>query len=165
MLDPNKMSAKEAQALGVWPPQHVATGLMPYLKRIKHEIDVLDIGVGKGEGIYYLSKNVPNIRKFYGLSYNADYENILRVNMLDVKNVEQDYNGEEVDVVLVSMLPDTKAETLAKYYAKVKSGGIFAGDSHSLANTKVELSAFRRAAKIGTPIQIVDKEYWFWYKR
>lgn len=164
-LDPSTFNVKQKKMMGLWPPQDsIAVALIPYIKRQGDGIEVLDIGVGKGEDIVYLSENAGNIRTIYGLSHNNDHEDLLNENIKDVSNVQKNYGGTAVDVILISMLPDIKPSELAQCYDKVKVGGIFAGDLHNEAFVVETLTQFRRENRIGTPINIVDKRFWFWKK-
>jgi ADP-heptose:LPS heptosyltransferase len=164
MIDPTNCTVKQAKALGLWPSQIVAPFLTPYLKRIKRDIEILDIGVHKGENIVYLHENVPNIKTIYGLSLNADYESVLVPNMQGLTKVSQTYDGRQVDVVIAEMSESITAEVLLRYYEKVKVGGFFAGDKHEHHFTKDALVHFRRSAKVSTPVQVLDKQYWFWQR-
>jgi SAM-dependent methyltransferase len=165
MIDPDKLTVREKKLLGMWPPQDsVAHAITPYIKRMSGEIDVLDIGVGKGENIVYLHENAPNISKIYGLSHSNEFEEILVRNMEGLDKVDRQYDHRQTSVVMVSMNDAVNAELLSMYYAKVKPSGIFAGDFHTEPYVKEALSKFRRKDKIGHPIQVVNRTIWFWKK-
>lgn len=165
-LDPTKFTVKQAKQMGLWPPQdNIGVAIAPYVGRMKGNIEVLDIGVNKGESIVYLAEKTQNIVRFFGLSHNNDYQDILLENIKDISKVDRGYTGQEVDVVLITALPDTTAELLSQYYSKVKIGGFFAGDCHDQVFMKEVLGKFRRDNKIGIPIQVVNKTIWFWMKK
>jgi hypothetical protein len=165
-LDPNKMNATLMKMMGLWPPVNsIGYAIAPYVKRMKADIEFLDIGVGRGESIVYLSESAKNIKTFFGLSHTGEFEETVSENMTLVPNVDRKYDGREVDVVAVSMIADTTPELLEKYYSKVRTGGIFVGDCHDQQWAKESLVGFRRLAKIGTPVQVINRTFWFWYKR
>ena len=63
---------------GHWPFTFLsAYGMMPYLKRMPGELTGLEIGVLKGENVYTLLENCPNVKMIYGIDpYKAhvDYD-------------------------------------------------------------------------------------------
>lgn len=164
-IDPNKLTVEEKKLMGMWPdPNLIGSAIAPYIKRMQGEVDVLDIGVGKGENIYYLNEHVTNITKIYGLSHDEKYEDILQKNMHKLTKVSRSYENQQVSVVIVNMNESTTDEQLKLYYDKVKQNGYFVGDMHDKDFTKDVLTKFRRNEKIGNPIQIVNKTIWFWKK-
>lgn len=165
MIDPDQLTITEKKTMGLWPPQDsMAVTIAPYIRRMRgDDVDVLDIGVGAGENLAYLDENVENIVRFYGLSHDNKYEDLLLKNLDHIKRVDRTYNAQEVAVVLVNMTPETTPGLLAQYYSKVKKGGYFVGDNHDQPYVKEALSKFRRESKIGTPIQVA-KTTWFWIK-
>lgn len=165
-IDPRKLSIKDKELLGMWPPSSDSIGvaIAPYIRRMRGDVDVLDIGVGPGETIAYLHEHTQNVKTFYGLSHNADYEDAIEVNLNGLDRVSRKYDGQQTAVVIVNMNESITPELLALYYEKVKPTGYFVGDLHTEPYVKEVLNKFRRTAKIGNPVQIIHKNVWFWVK-
>lgn len=165
LLDPTKFTAVQLKQLGMWPPPNNAgVAIAPYVRRMNRLVDVLVIGAEKGESIVYLCDNCPNINLIYGLSHTNEHDELLVANIGDNSKVKRDYDGQKADIVIINVLPETTTEQLAQYYEKVKDGGYIVGDHHNEGYVKDALHKFRRSAKIGHPINIVEKVIWFWKK-
>lgn len=166
IIDPTTFTVEMQKAMGMWPPQeNIGVAIAPELRRMGREIDVLDLGVGKGESIAYLVENVPNIKTIFGLVHTNEHDEILEKNLHGLAKVNQNYAGEEVDVLLITMTPETTGKTLEQYYAKLRVGGIIVGDKHKEQDTLVSLADFRLKNKITVNINIIKKDFWFWKKR
>lgn len=174
-LDPTLFSITQSKEMGLWPPSDlVAHGVWPYINRLKEtNLRILDVGVMKGENaMFLLEKDTGNkIKKVYGVvSYDPEhkkdfnnYEEVLKTNTNGVDRISLAYIDQSCHVVCIHAYSDLNYN-LEKYYAAVKSNGIFCGNEHHLPRVKESLSAFRRKNKIGTPI-MVSNGCWFWYKR
>jgi hypothetical protein len=166
LLDPTTFTVEMQKAMGMWPPQdNIGVAIAPELRRMGREIDVLDLGVGRGESIVYLIENVPNIKTVYGLVHTNDYDEIIGKNINGLPKVKQTYNREEADVLLITMTPSTTGKTLEEYYAKLRVGGIIVGDKHTAEDTRIALADFRLKNRITINMAIIKKEFWFWKKR
>ena len=173
-LDPDFFDVEAQKQLGLFPkPDMTAAAIAPYIRRLKNEngIIVVDVGVGKGENAYEILESCSNVVKLYGVdcSNNSD-----AVNDLLKKNTEkfgdrftskETYMKKEfADVVCVDSTSGLD-KTLKAYYSKVRPSGIFCGNDHDKQEVKEALNKFRRENKIATPIQIINRSIWFWYKR
>jgi SAM-dependent methyltransferase len=164
-IDPFKLSIAEKKVLGMWPPNDLlGVAIAPYVRRMRGDVDVLDIGVGRGENIAYLHETAKNVSKFYGLSNTNEFEDLLKKNLQNLDKVDRVYNHQQVAVVVVNMDETITPELLSMYYQKVKPTGYFVGDNHDEPYVKEVINNFRRKEKIGRPIQIVNKTIWFWEK-
>lgn len=166
ILDPTTFTAIQKKAMGMWPPNlNIGAAIAPELRRMGREIDILDLGVGKGESIVFLLDNVSNIRTIFGLVHTNEHDVLLGQNLDGLSKINPKYSGEEVDVLLITMLDDTTGQTLADYYSKLKVGGIIIGDRWNDHNPRHAVSDFRKTNKITVNINIIQKEFWFWKKR
>jgi hypothetical protein len=166
LIDPTTFTVEMQRAMGMWPPSDcIGVAIAPELRRMGREIDVIDLGVGKGESIVYLIENVPNIKTMYGLVHENDHDEIIGKNLNGLSKVNQMYKGEEVDVLLITMTPTTSGKTLEQYYEKLRVGGIIVGDQHTSEATRIALAEFRQKNKITININVIKKEFWFWKKR
>lgn len=76
--DPDLYNVKQLKEAGMWPFTFLsAYGMMPYLKRMQGELCGLEIGVLKGENMYTILENCPNVKMIYGVDpfkEHTDYD-------------------------------------------------------------------------------------------
>lgn len=177
-LDPNFLDIKSQIQLGMWPkPDNMATAIAPYIRRLKtsESLIVVDVGVDKGETSYAILSDCPNVGKVYGVDTNKEEtEEAKMIRQLLEANTKsfgdrfvskETYMKKEfADVICVDSNSGLD-KTLKGYYSKLKPSGIFCGNDHDKQEVKEALTRFRRENKIATPIQIINRSVWFWYKR
>lgn len=176
-MNPDFFDIEMQMQLGLFPrPDVTGTAIAPYIRRIKFEnVTVVDVGLGKGENAYEILTNCPNVFKLYGVdTYEEETDEIKAFRELMKKNTakfgdrfvsKETYMKKEfADVVCVDSSTNLD-KTLKAYYSKVRPSGIFCGNDHDKTHVKDALTRFRRENKIATPIQVINRSIWFWYKR
>lgn len=176
--DPTLLPVEEKKTLGVWETVTFAESIYPYLKRMKHKsVRILDVNCSLGETAYRLlelDKNINKIKEIHCLPQDPTNETLIK-NIEDSKKYVS-LGGAQIvtevsgpyDLVFLNALScpkDKLVSLLARIYKEVNPSGIFAGNEHRTTEVKEALGEFRRSNKIGTPIMIANKDYWFWYKR
>lgn len=159
------MNIDQMKLLGQWPPHNnIGVVIAPELRRMKRDIEVLDIGVGRGESIVYLNENVPNISKIYGLVHTNEHDDVIEENMKNIEKVDRVYRGQMVDAFLITLNEDITVELLELYYSRLNHGGVFVGDQFTNEKYKKIIFDFRRKNKITMNVNIIQKDFWFWKK-
>lgn len=164
-MNPEDFPIQQKIELGLWPDtQIISYSLVPYINRMKQDkITIMIVGDSKGESAYDFLTRCPKVVKISCVENDEQYKSVFETNTKAFGDkVSTDEIGQTELVCLVGTLTDDR---LKKYYPFVKSGGIFAGNNHELAETKEHLNKYRRFTKIGTPILVANKTTWFWNKR
>ena len=183
MLDPEFADIEQKKMFGIWPPSDMAAhGVWPYIQRLKKPtVNILDVGCMLGENACFLidqdsgpKKKIDHIYCMHSFGHNVLPENQDKFKAIFDKNVSTRstderkrivmlYPKDKVDVVCIHHNSNLD-KALSDYYDAVLPNGIFCGTEHGLTEVKEALGRFRRAKKIGTPIN-VSNGCWFWYKR
>lgn len=190
------MTVEELKKEVPWPYDHLTTlKFRPYITRLKpnekNEYMGIEIGTGRGEGLYYLLDKIPNLYvstidpyfpyiDWNGKEYSQEYQNKMkelalknlepfgnRATMINLESEEavDTFKDDNFHFVFIDGKHDTKNvfEDLKNYYSKVMSGGIIAGNGFSINSVWEGIDKFRKENRITTPIHIIDAT-WFWYK-
>ena len=166
-LNPELFSITQSKEMGIWPPSDLsASVMMPYIRRMPTQVNVLDVGTEKGENVFrFIELDVKNkIDTIYTIKTSKEYDELVDTNLKNhYGKVVFAVPVDPVDIVCVNSKTDLDT-TLKQYYRLVKTNGIFCGNNHADERVMKALSKFRRENKIGTPISVA-LDTWFWYKR
>lgn len=175
---------------GDWPPEWISTKfLVPYIKRLGKEINVLEIGTGKGESAYYLLETCPNIKflstfdpyveyqDWNGVIDQATLDIHKKVALENLKDTVADLYTEKfernkqgdffvVDVLFIDgdHAFDAVLNDLNQAYQYVRVGGIVAVHDTNLRTVLDAVYKFRDDNKIRSTINMVANSTLFWYK-
>lgn len=192
--DPEFFNIKQLKDTGVWDTYTFLSfyGMAPYLKRIKGDITGVEIGVLKGENVYKLLTECPNIKKIYGVDpyvEHTDYqttriqadmdkykkvaeENLAefddRYELVEKKSVDaaKDFQENTFDFILVD--GDHSYESiladLESWYPLLKKGGyIFIHDVY-VPHVLNAIKDYKNKYKIRTPLNTSKNYVSFWIK-
>lgn len=175
---------------GDWPPEWISTKfLVPYIKRLGKEINVLEIGTGKGESAYYLLEICPNIKNLLTIDPYKEYQDwngVIDQATLDIHKkvayenlsefegrawIEETFNilvkeDSPYDVLFIDgdHAFDAVLNDLNQTYQFVKVGGIVAVHDTNLRTVLDAVYKFRDDNKIRSTINMVANSTLFWYK-
>jgi hypothetical protein len=173
-MDPDFFEIDRQIPLGMFPRSTMTSrGIIPYVNRManrEEKIKITVVGDLKGETVVDLLDNCPKIFRIFVVNEYTDSEDdkkmkkLFEVNTEKYKNKIKFMSDRQSNFVCIENRACT-VENLKKYYSLVRVGGVFAGNGHEYDHTKIALSEWRRAEKIGIPILVSNRATWFWYKR
>lgn len=157
------LSVADLMLSGTWPPTALpARTLVPYLKRMKKDITALVVGDVSGANIRYLYNNVPNLSMVYTDIEESQKSDLFRENLLDfITRIDVDDGVMTYDLVFIANVFPTP-EQLSSLYKRVNENGYFGGCNYNSDKNIQILKDFRRANKIGVPINVTESSAWFW---
>lgn len=176
-----------------WPLPYTATvGLAPYIRRMKGDLTVVELGTARGEGAVYLLDECPNIVSLIAVDQYKEYqdwnglieqavldqfESIAKINFSEyskrvtvirestmdaLKNIPDD----SVDVLFIDADHSENAvyDDILFYYPKVKKGGIVAVHDTNLQSVVEATKKARESLKSRVPLNRIKNGVAFWYK-
>ena len=169
-----------------------APGLLPYIEDLGSGLVGCELGVCLGFTLRYFFDTSKSIDKVYAIdAYQPymdhwgqvtqemvdnwkigavqllePYKDKINFIIMDSWNAADVIADAELDYIFIDGDHSyaAVARDLRKYWAKVKSGGIFAGHDWNLPPVKAAVEHFRKERGIESEIYHVDKNVWFWYK-
>lgn len=192
--DPDFFNVAQLKETGMWPFTFLsAYGMMPYLKRMQGELTGVEIGVLKGENMYTLLENCPNVKMIYGIDpfkEHMDYEtkrtkeqmqSYEKIALENLGNFESNYRlikktskdaakdfgkDEQFDFVLLDGDHSYKGiiSDLKLYYPLLKKGGhMFVHDTNREDVLNAVLD-FKNENKLRMPLHHSKNFISFWTK-
>jgi len=191
--NPDYYNIEKLTEQGLWPYSFLsAYGMIPYLKRAGDDLIGIEIGVLKGENIYMLLDQLPNVKKIIGIdNYEAhtDYDTVRTVE--DMKNYEEVakenlerfgerysiikekssdaailFEPETIDFILIDgdhSYDGVKADLTAYYPLLKKRGHMFIHDTFS-QDVFNAVSDYRNENKLRMPLNKSKNYVDFWVK-
>lgn len=170
-----------------WPNEFISTfGLVPYIKRSKDNLIYVEVGTGKGEGIFYLKEQCSNIKEFYSYDPYIAYqdwngfqdqehmnkiEEVMNKNLNNVfihqfKNFEAIKNIKNINILYIDAdnTYQTTFSMLKELVPNVVKKGIISIHNARMENVTKAIIDFRKESKQNSEIYCVQNNTWFWYK-
>jgi len=184
ILDDN-LTIEEIEKETGWPPDYISTkGVLPYIKRMGPDLMGLEIGTGRGESAYHLLEFCPNIRKIITVDPYKAYQEWNGPISQEVQNkskelaianlakfgdraeMHENIHGTDFDFVYIDgdhSLPCV-LQDLEACYDILKPGGLISVHDCNLGSVGDAIRQFRKARRIGMPLNNSSNGLAFWYK-
>jgi len=166
MLDPDLLDIKQLKEMKLWPtPTMSSTGLIPYIKRMKKEVEILSLGVLRGETEVDILDNCSNVKMIECYTGDKFNQELFDTNTKTQKDrlVIRDPSSEttkKYDIVIIDGKINTAAN-LKNAYDLVKVGGYLAGNEYDTLPVKQSIKEFKTTCRVGTPPNITLNYGWF----
>lgn len=193
VTDADFMTVAELTTEVGWPLDYTASrGLIPYIKRIRGDAKVIEIGTARGEASYLILEQCPNVTHLYTidpfLGYkdwvgvidqdtmtkykNIAYKNLevfdSRANIMNLSSAEAVdlFEDSSYNVLFVdgSHDKDMVYRDLELYVPKIVPGGIIAIHDTNIASVNEAIKEFREVKKIRQPVHTISNGVVFWNK-
>ena len=193
ITDADFMTVKNLTNEVGWPLDYTASkGLLPYIKRLRGDISVIEIGTARAEAAYLILEQCPNVTQLYTIDPFKCYKDWIGFIDQDTMSRYKDIASENLEIfkdraTILEMTSEQAVDLfedkaynvlfvdgshdkdmvyrdLELYFPKIVSGGIVAIHDTNISTVNDAIREFRETYKIRQPLNTISNGVVFWVK-